>query len=664
MVSFFKDTTVYHEFCRGISVIEEDINSLSKRLERLERAYWLENNPLVPDPVYDQLRQRYKQLTGDERPVGYEGSAEKLPSPMYSLNNVYNESEFEKWIRKIKKKTKLEDIEFIVEPKFDGISVSLLYENGNLIKSFTRGNSIEGDRIDDKIPKNSPYFPKELNVKGKIEIRGEVIIDNRSFDKLINVDKAKYTNPRQAAVGILRGTNTTHKHYLKFICFGFGIGGEFFTSDSDILENSGPIKDSFATTPILYIGTSWTEAFAVCDRCCHSDLPEVNQYPMDGAVIKLNDIALREKLGNTSHHPRWATAVKTQNDEFETHITGVEWSLGVQGTLTPVIIISPIIVDGVTISRVTGDNAFRFNHAEYHLGDKVWVKRSGGVIPKITRHKKYSNKNALVSPKRCPSCGQHTIFNGAYLRCGNGFLCDGNTQARLLHFVSRDALDLKGFGTVAIEWCIHHRLTSGSQLLSFFRKASNDALDDAILLNGRFGEKISQKLIDVCEKRIYPLHRVLYSLAIPGVGLVTARHLAFFVKNLKMFIEIFTSGKDPVIPNVHDSTVENIKYWMDHPNVLDEILALDELLDTTVPNETSLNESIGNVCFTGSGDGFDRKMLEQSAKRIGMTPVKTITKSLDYLVCGKTGASEKKLKSAIDKKVPILSVAEWIKKTT
>lgn len=631
----------------------EDINALEEKLDKLERAYWLENNPLVPDQVYNALRQRYFELTGNDRPVGYKGGRTKLPTRMYSLDNVYDEPSFDKWTRNIQKKTERR-LKYIVEPKYDGLSITLVYSKGKLQAAYTRGDGVYGEDITDKIPN---HIPRSISVPLEaLEIRGEIYLDRKAFEKITKVHNAEYTNCRQAAVGILRGSDKTYKELLSFACFNVGIESDKHIPIHEAIEYD--LASEFTTSFKAYSGFKVHDAFKVANDICQGNVPGLEHIPLDGAVVKIDDGELRKSLGFTSHHPRWAIAVKTQSSEFETVLCGVEWGLGIQGTLTPVLLVNPVDIDGVIVSRVTGDNATRFNHAQYRIGDKLWIKRSGDVIPKVTHHVKSKKGEILVSPDHCPECGFKTNFNGAYLRCGHGFMCEGNAKARLLHFSSRDALDLKGFGSSVIEFCISEGLNFGSKILTYFRNEENKDK-----LYSTFGRKTADKLIEVCKRKSYPLAKVLYALAIPSVGAVTAEQLAREVKTLKRFIDAFTRAEVPQSKVIHGSTLDNIHFWIDHPEILDEITILSTLLETTEP-EPLAESNDKTVCFTGSGDGFDRKMLTQSALRAGYKVSKTISKKLDYLVTGKSGSSEKKLQAAMDKGVTVLSVAEWIKKTT
>lgn len=631
----------------------ENITVLEEELDKLERAYWLENNPLAPDQVYNEMKERYRELTGDDRPIGYKGGRTKLPTRMYSLDNVYDEKGFDKWCRNLQKKTP-HKLKYIVEPKYDGMSISLLYKRGELQAAYTRGDGEYGEDITDKLP---TCIPRSISSPLEtIEIRGEVYLTKSILNELRDTYNAMYTNCRQAAVGILRKSDIQFKDKLSFVCFTVGVDTDKHIPVHEAAEY-GLVKE-FDISYKAYSDYKYHGAFVVSDNICHGRVESLKDIPLDGAVVKIDDSGLRKSVGFTSHHPRWAIAIKTQSKEYETKLTGVEWGLGVQGTLTPVLLVEPVDIDGVIVSRVTGDNATRFNHAGYRIGDSLWIKRSGDVIPKVTHHVSSNKGDGLVSPEICPKCGSSTSFTGAYLRCTNGFMCEGNAQARLLHFVSRDALDLKGFGSAVIEYCISEGLNFGSKLLTYFRNPDNK---DS--LYATFGKKTADKLISVCMRKSYPLDKVLYALAIPSVGAITAEQIAREVKSLKRFIEVFTADKPPESKTVSDTVLQQIRYWLGHPDVLDELSQLSFLIQTT-ELETIPESNDKTVCFTGSGDGFDRKMLSQSAIRAGYKVSKTVSKKLDYLVTGKTGSSEAKHQKAIKSGVTVLSVAEWIKKTT
>lgn len=637
-----------------------ELQDLEDQLSKLEKSYWMDNIPLVPDEVYDNLRRRYRDLTGKERPIGSEGGGRKtLPSPMYSLDNVFNRDEYEKWIRGIRKRLGTQDVEFIVEPKFDGISLSL-HCKGDLLEAYTRGDGRTGEPIKDKLP--DVLRELKLPVETEVEIRGEVYVKKNDF---ISINETRGDNPyateRQCAVGVLRGSDTTNKNTLTFTCFGLGIGSDLFVTESDVFSN--PILSTVKGSPILYRGINASDAFAACEKICHGEYEELKDIPMDGAVIKVNSISDRAKLGYTAHHPRWAVAVKLRSDEHETTIVGVEWGVGVQGTITPVLLVEPITIGGVLVSRVTGDNVTRFNEAGYSIGDTVWVKRAGDVIPKIVRHRHVKDQEILTSPKTCPACGFKTITKGMYLVCSNGFLCDGQKLARLEHFCSRNAMDLKGFGVAALKWFVGKGIRHGADLIATLRdihKGIHPLRDEFF---NEFGDKISENLMQVCLKKDYPLHRVIFALGIPSVGYVTAGHIARAVGSLVGLLDVFSGRVTPEIPNVYSLAIENTQYWVDHPDLCAQIIKLDDLVKTSVERVVT-TDSNKVVCFTGTGDGFDRGMLEQSAKSAGYTPSRSVTKNTTYLVTGKTGSSKNKIDKAIKHKVQVLTVPEWIKLTT
>lgn len=632
-----------------------EIETLRDRLISAERAYWLDNDPIMPDTVYDELRRKYRTMTGGkERPIGTEGSGRKtLPSPMYSLDNVFNREEFEKWIRGVRKRANAQDLGLIVEYKHDGLSLSLHFKDGKLLDAYNRGDGKEGEVITDKLPKALRDITLVSNIE--VEIRGEIFVTKSDFDK-INLKRHEnpYKTPRQCAVGILRGSDETFKDMLKFRVFGMGKGSDLFLTETSMLNNR--LLNKLETTEIFYSGTNASDAFAMCEQICHG--ANALDFPIDGAVVKIDSTIYRNVLGYTSHHPRWAIAVKLKSEDYESKLLGVEWSVGVQGTITPTLLIEPVEIDGVTISRVTGDNATVFKDAKYAIGDVVYVKRAGDVIPKISRHKP-AKEHVLGLPEKCPSCGSPTTMNGAYLRCSNGFMCDGQIEARLLHFVSRDAMDLKGFGVSAISWAMKEcGITSGASLLTYFRASANQAK-----IFKHFGELVGTKLISACSKTTYPMKRVLYSLAIPNVGLVSAGKISAYIPDINTFLTAFGLDKVVDIPGINDSTVDSIRYWLDHPNLADEVVTLNEILNI-INDEKGKTSNDKSVCFTGKGDGYDRGMLEQSAKNAGYNVSKAVTKKISFLVVGTKGKSSSKIDKAMSLKIPIITVQDWIKKTS
>lgn len=631
-----------------------DVSALKDRLTDLERAYWLDNEPLVPDEVYDDLRRKYRDLTdGLERPIGVEGSGrETLPSPMYSLDNVFNVEEYEKWVRSLRKKLNHQEIEFIVEYKHDGLSLTLYYEKGELVKAYSRGDGKEGEPITDRLPNWLKEYKPPTDIP--LEIRGEMFVKLSNFEK-INEERGDkpYAHPRQCAVGILLGTDTKFKDLLSFRCYGLGISQDLFVDESSTFSNK--ILEGIKTSEIFYRGTNATHAWEACVDICKTD----NDYPKDGAVVKVNNVGQRAILGYTAHHPRWATAVKLREGDYPSKLESVEWSVGVQGTITPTLIITPVNIDGVMVGRATGDNATAFDAAHYRTGDSVWVKRAGDVIPKITKHLEDGEGELLSSPRHCPCCNSATVFRGKYLKCINDYLCSGQTRARLLHFVSRDALNLTGFGAAAIDWAMSQGVASGDTLLAYFRDRSNKET-----ICEHFGELTGVKLMAVCRNKVYPLSKVIFSLALPHVGKVAAKRLAYASGSLFELLDGFSSSVCPSIEGLSDTVCESVYYWLDHPEAASTILGLHSLLET-LPEPKIVDNADSDlvVCFTGTGDGFDRGMLEQSAIRAGYKVSKSVTKKLTYLVIGSRGASSSKIDKAVKYKIPVISVSDWMLKT-
>lgn len=636
---------------------DDKLSKLHKQLLELEDAYWNKNAPLVADSVYDALRREYETISKDERPIGVNGEGRKtLPSPMYSLANIFNKEEYNKWIRKVRSVTNDDKLIFIVEMKHDGLSISLYFKDCILHDAYTRGNGIEGDSVKDKIPK----WMQELTLptNQELEIRGELYITKKDFEEINStLGEDKYSNPRQCAVGILKGSDPKFKDKLTFSCFGMGLGQNWFLSESDMFTNT--IFDNIPTTKIYYKGSNASDAFDICSELCVS--ASTNNLPLDGAVIKVDNLLDRENIGYTSHHPKWAMAIKLKDESYKTKITTVDWTVGVQGTITPTIQFEPVDIEGVKVSKASAANANLFTTIGYAIGDSVWVKRSGDVIPKIVKHSPKAGERVVEKyPETCPACGGKTTLVGAYLKCTNSTSCKGQLIAVLQHFVSRDALNLKGFGAAALYWAIEQGVKSGSDLIVYFRDDTN-----ADNIYKEFGKKISDKLISVCKKSdSYPLKNVIYALAIPSVGSSTAKLLSLYTGSLAGLVDTFSHTVVPNMDNIGLATTCNIMGWFANPTNVDEVSCLDKLIATTVEDEPSLSKDAKTVCFTGSGDGYDRSMLKQSAINAGYKPVGSVTKKLSILVVGSKGASKAKIDKAVSLGITVADTNAWRLKTS
>ncbi|MEI9935327.1 MAG: NAD-dependent DNA ligase LigA [Ferruginibacter sp.] len=460
----------------------DEIELLRAVLRFHEYRYYVQNDPLISDFEYDTLYKALEKLEAEnpslktsDSPTQRVGSSLNAAFttvqhlvPMLSLENSYNADDLLDWDRKAKELTALQEVEYCVEPKFDGASISLIYENDSLTRAATRGDGVEGEEITTNIKqiKSVPLFAK-FSAYGiqQIEIRGEVLINKQNFklynDKLAEQNLPPLANPRNAASGSLRMKDPKdvskrnleaflyHVSYYTKIKEALTNGNEYPVLDThssmlQMLWNLGfrsPVKEMIVAKDINKV-IDYTKDFEIK----REHLP----YEIDGMVIKVNNLLLQDKMGMTTHHPRWAIAFKFKARQATSKLRKVEFQVGRTGSITPVAKIDPVPIGGVTVSSVSLFNEEVVNEKELRIGDTVIVERAGDVIPYIVKpltELRNGSEEKIVFPKNCPVCGDKLfkVEDEAVWRCTN-FNCEAQVVERIIHFVSKDAMDIKSFG--------------------------------------------------------------------------------------------------------------------------------------------------------------------------------------------------------------------------
>ena len=446
-------------------------------LEEYNKNYYDKDNPIVSDQEYDLLKKEiidlensYKFLNNDRSPtkiVGFKPSKNfqkiKHKVPMLSLGNAFNEEDLKNFEKKIINFLSIKDInsiEYSAEPKIDGISASLIYINGKLIKGLSRGDGNEGEDITQNLKtiKDIPLEITKSNFPKEIDIRGEVFIENNDFKKI----KDKFANPRNAASGSLRQKNSliTAKIPLKFIAYTYGYEKKMnINNQTSFLENlklwgfkTNPFNKKIIGVKNLMLN--------------HKELEEKRKelaFDIDGIVYKVNDFDLQKRLGFAANAPRWAIAHKFSANSSISEIMNIEIQIGRTGALTPVAKIKPVNIGGVIVSNATLHNEDEIVRKDIRVGDTVTVERAGDVIPHVVSvdlKKRKQNSKKFIFPLKCPSCGSKTIkdYNettkrqDAVRRCASeGFECEKIAIERIKHFVSKDAFNIEGFGKKIVE---------------------------------------------------------------------------------------------------------------------------------------------------------------------------------------------------------------------
>src|SRR5437868_4772138 len=554
------------QFLKQKEISKKDIDALRDVLRFHEYRYYVQNDPLISDTEYDLL---YKQLEKIEKEnpslvaadsptqrVG-QGLIKDFPKvdhlvPMLSLDNSYNADDLLDFDRKARERSGLNDIEYCVEPKFDGASISLIYENDMLVRGATRGDGVVGDEITLNIKQiRSVPLSAKFSQYGiqQIEVRGEVLMNKHSFkkynDALIEEGIPPLANPRNAAAGSLRIKDTAEVSRRNLEAFLYHVS---FIVDQKPIRRS--VIHHEPTTHSEMLEMLWNLGF----RSPKNEMKVISgidgvikhvhdfeskrdglQYEIDGMVIKVNDLKLQEKLGMTSHHPRWAVAFKFKARQGTSKLIGVEFQVGRTGAVTPVAKIEPVQVGGVTVSSISIHNEDYIKEKDLMLGDSVLIERSGDVIPQIVKsfaELRTGKEEKIKFPKTCPECGSKLFKpeEDAVWRCIN-LACPAQIVEGIIHFVSKDAMDIRSFGEANVRK--FYKLGWLKDIPGIYKMP----FDEISKLEG-FGQKSISNLQSAIEaSKSQPLHRLIYALGIRYVGETTAKTLAQAVDNILQFAD-------------------------------------------------------------------------------------------------------------------------------
>ncbi len=666
-------------------LIQKDYKKKIRLLKKYNRKYFDENLSIVSDFEYDELKKeiidlekKNKFLKSKDSPakiIGYKPSKnfKKIfhKVPMLSLSNAFSKEDlinFEKKILNYLSQNNNSSISYTAEPKIDGISASLTYLKGKLLRGLSRGDGKEGEDITsnlatiDDIPKIifSKDFPEE------IDIRGEVFIQNSDFDSL----KGKFANPRNAASGSLRQKNPedTKKIPLKFIAYTYGFQkGLKVNNQYEYLQKLS--EWGFKTNPLNKLITGIDRLLKNYDEV--EKKRSVLDFDIDGIVYKINDFTLQKRLGFVANAPRWAIAHKFSSNKAISEITNIDIQIGRTGALTPVAKIKPINIGGVLVSNATLHNEDEIIRKDIRVGDIVTVERAGDVIPHVLSvdfKKRSQNSKKFVFPQNCPSCGSKTIKefnsitkkNDAVRRCSSeGYDCDKIAIEKLKHFVSKEAFNIDGFGKKIIEnfWKLN--------LIKFPPDIFQLDYKKIEKLDGWGKLSVENLRYSISEKKNISFERFIYALGIRHIGLENAKLLSKYFGTFTKFKDLSHNYQFNELLNIDgigETQVNSIKIFFSNKMNLTILKRLGKILSI---NNAKLNKKDGllnNKTFlvTGKLDGISRaeikSLIEQNS---GMT-VSSISKKLNYLIIGDKPTPRKVL-YAKELKIKIIDQIQFLK---
>ena len=645
--------------------VKDEIKKLQKEIERHNFLYHSEDNPEISDAEFDALYQRLKSLEAEQ------GESEDSPTktvgskpskgfekhqhlkPMLSLSNVFNDEEFKKFEERILKRVNVNEIIFAVEPKFDGIGISLTYEDGILTKAVTRGDGEVGEVVTENI-KTIDKIPHSIsfNVPKIVELRGEIFFnldDFNSINRSIEKDGGKvFINPRNAAAGTLRNLDSEVVKQRPLNIFLYALGG---CSDDFAIESHKDFltflkKNNLPNNDLITFGDAITASNAVKKIL---DSREALNYEIDGAVIKVNDFNLQEKLGFVSKAPRWAVAWKFPASEKFSKVNDVLFSVGRTGIVTPYATIEPVLISGANISNVTLHNLDELKRLDIKVNDTVLVKRAGDVIPQITKVNqdvRNGSETPVKVPEFCPSCGNKLKEEGPFLRCDVGMNCPAQLFGYFEHFVSRKAMNIDGLGyKINI-----HLINLGyvKKVADLFKLKQYEA--ELKNLEG-FGEKSIDNLFASIDNARKPkLETLINALGIPEVGETTASSLA---RHFKEFPKLRSASFEDLmqLDSIGEVVAKNIiEFFKNDPIGIDELLAQIEIENYIASGDSHLDGI--KIVITGSFSEFSRDELKDIIKSKGGIPSSSISSNTNYLLYGEKAGS--KYKKAIELGVELI----------
>jgi DNA ligase (NAD+) len=641
------------------------IKELRELIRHHDYLYYVLNQPEISDYEYDklykelvELEKKYPEFITPDSPtqrvsgeVVKEFKPVKHTSPMLSLDNTYSEQEIYDWAERISKYVPLKELEFIVEPKLDGLSCSIHYVEGKLYVAATRGDGEVGEDVtlNVKTIKSVPLVLESKNVEVPkfLEVRGEVIMFKKDFEKLNKELQAKgetaFANPRNAASGSLRQKDPkiTAQRPLRFYVHSYGKieGGPKIEKDDEFLEYCK--KFSLPVIQHYKVLKTIDEVVKYCLEW--QQKRDSLEYDIDGMVIKVNQLKYREKIGSTLKSPRWAIAYKFPARQATTIIKNVVMQVGRTGVITPVAELEPVECGGVIISRATLHNFDEIKRLGVKIGDTVLVERAGEVIPKIVKvieSKRTGKEKEIEVPKKCPVCGSNVVKEEGEVayRCPNSS-CPAQVINSIIHFAKREAMDIEGLGESVAELLVERKLVKKLSDIYFLTKPQ-------LLTLPLFKEKKATNLLTAIENsKKRPLSRLLYGLGIRHVGEKAAYVLAQRFKTMDRLMKASIAELQS-IPEVGPVMARSIKEFFENKFTKEIIEDFKKagvnMVETTSEEEKKFKQIFANmtVVFTGELDSMTRSKAEELVRQLGGNTSSSVSRSTSLVVVGRNPGSK------------------------
>ena len=635
--------------------VQEEISKLVSLLNKYSYDYYVEDNPQISDTEYDTLYKQLEKLeenhpeyilensptqrVGDRVLDEFEKITHKIP--MLSLSNTFSTEDLRDFDARVSKLVPGHNVEYICELKIDGLAISIKYEDGRLVSAATRGDGSVGEDVTENI-KTIFSIPKVLKDNKTFEVRGEVYLPRKSFE-LLNSERESnnevlFANPRNAAAGSLRQLDSkiTAKRRLSAFIYSI-VGDDSIVSQENALntakEYNLPVNPNFKLCKnidevIDYINY-WTEH--------KKNLP----YDIDGIVIKVNSYSTQEEVGYTQKSPRWATAYKFPEEELATKLLDVELSVGRTGIITPVAILDPIVISGSTVSKASLHNKDIIEELDIHIGDMVVVKKAGEIIPKVVRvirELRTEGSTKYTMPNTCPSCGQQTYTkeNNPFTRCKNPDCPDQNIR-RIIHFASRDALNIEGLGDKVVTTLYEKGIIAHTIDLFSLKREKLISLD-------RMGEKSVDNLLNAIENsKQNSLDKVIFALGILNVGKKAGKILAEKYLNLTNLMNA-TLDELVNLDDVGQITAESILDYLSDEN---NIKFINDLIKVGMNPQYEVQEVNTDNIFAGKTVVLTGKLVEltrneakEYLEKYGAKVTGSVTSKTDLVIAGEKAGSK------------------------
>ena len=639
--------------------IKKRVEKLREEIEYHNYRYYILDQPEISDAQYDRLMREleklekdYPELRSPNSPTQRVGASPleefeivRHTIPMLSLANAFDETEARDFDKRVKKFLGTsEEVEYVAEPKFDGLAIELVYERGQFVVGSTRGDGVNGENITQNLRtiKTIPLqlIRKEIPVPDRLEVRGEAIMQLKKFKELNRkreeIGEPPFANPRNAAAGSVRQLDPkiTAERPLETYLYGLGeVRGWTFKTQWEVLKTLP--KWGLRTNPHVRKCKGIEEVLDYYHEM--NEKRETLPYEIDGTVIKVNRFDLQVRLGEIARSPRWALAFKFQPKQETTKILDIKVQVGRTGVLTPVAVMEPVKVGGVEVSRATLHNQDEIDKKDVRVGDTVVIQRAGDVIPEVVEvipSKRKGTEKKFKMPSKCPVCGAEVVKEEASHRC-IGLDCPAQLKGRIRHFASKRAMDIEGLGVKLIDQLVDTGLVKDVADIYYIKKEQLIELE-------RMADKSAQNIIDAIEKsKTKPLSKFLYALGIRHVGETTAEDLARHFPRLDDFFDLLEEDLMEVEGIGPEVAASVYQFFRDKKNRESIALLKKAGLKVIEPKAKEKGKLAGKTfVFTGALKTFERDEARTLVESLGGMTASTVSKKVDFVVVGEDPGSK------------------------